>query len=255
MTTDAEQLVIAIMEGDAEAFDRILARGVEVNAAVPWPDLEHPDRKDGYPVTPVCMAVVRNQTAMVEALLKAGARPEQNSVDPIIEASANGNVDIGRMLLDAGSDPNAASPAGHSALMASVTFPEATRLLLARGAAIERETEDGMTALFSAVRQCGSRVDVFSDSYEDYRAGKRTLVSSFPSGERPYQALGVLLEHGADVNHQDKKGRTVLAQARTPRAAKMLIEAGARLDIKDNEGHDGHYQLEQNGISKEAVGL
>jgi ankyrin repeat protein len=51
-------------------------------------------------------------------------------------------------------------------------------------------------------------------------------------------AAGVelLLERGADPNRVDMTGRTAIFRAATPRIAKLLIAAGASLDVRDRKG-------------------
>ena len=58
------------------------------------------------------------------------------------------------------------------------------------------------------------------------------------------EIVALLLENGADSDHQDDLGRTALHHAAfsymggvsSPATAQVLIEHGAALDIKDDEG-------------------
>ena len=61
-------------------------------------------------------------------------------------------------------------------------------------------------------------------------------------------AIRLLLDRGADVNHRDSDGRTPLAHTWWLSVARMLIDAGARLDIPDKEGRSIRFWLKRNGV-------
>ena len=92
----AREMVRAVADGQVgRALE--LARGVRggVNVA----------GKDGD--TPLLVAVIRNDPAMVEALLRAGAHPNgAPDTAPLHEAMKADNLMTARLLLKAGADPN-----------------------------------------------------------------------------------------------------------------------------------------------------
>ncbi len=70
--------------------------------------------------TPLHQAVRQNDLKAVDALIKRGADVKATTrygVTPIGLAAFNGNAAILRRLLDAGADPNTATPGGETALM------------------------------------------------------------------------------------------------------------------------------------------
>ena len=64
--------------------------------------------------------------------------------------------------------------------------------------------------------------------------GARTLTPDAPM----FQAVRLLLDHGADVNAAGANGATLLHQSvdRGPAFVRMLVERGAKLDLKDASG-------------------
>jgi ankyrin repeat protein len=104
--------------------------------------------------------------ACVRGLLDAGAPPngpglalggESSEVTPLFGAIQANSVDMMRLLLDAGADPNlramanAKSPGISPIAAASFSSVEAVKLLLAKGADVNGPTKDGQSALHRAV--------------------------------------------------------------------------------------------------------
>jgi ankyrin repeat protein len=82
------------------------------------------DTPTRYGVTPLYLACVTGNAAMIDALLKAGADPK--SANPggetaLMTASRTGKLDAIKLLLDRGADPNAKEKVrGQTALMWAV---------------------------------------------------------------------------------------------------------------------------------------
>jgi len=138
-------LMTAIDHGNAEAAALLLARGADVNAR---------ESKGGQ--TALMWAVADRAPALVTLLLERGADARARSMrgfTPLLFAAQQGDVDSGRLLLQAGADVNdrsrldrktvliVAAASGHAAF---------TGLLLEKGADPDLSDDRGFTALHYA---------------------------------------------------------------------------------------------------------
>lgn len=85
------------------------------------------------------VAVANGHQAVVSALLDVGAEANGNQVDhegegPLHCAARRGHVEIARLLMRFGADPNAATPAGFTPLHFAAKHPIMVALLRSRGA-------------------------------------------------------------------------------------------------------------------------
>jgi ankyrin repeat protein len=137
-------------------------------------------------------------------------------------AACNGDINKVSNLLERGADVNATNPVGSSAL----TFVEActrhddltqsrvqlVELLIAKGAAVNHQDEDGATALMYAAR----------------------------NGDT--EAVNALLRNGASVNLADNDGETALMKAAASscneETVRALLSAGADLTARDHKGRN-----------------
>jgi ankyrin repeat protein len=97
-------LMIAAHTGNVTVVRQLLTRGADVKAA---------ESTAGQ--TALMRAVAQNHEAVVRALLEAGAdvrARSQNRFTPLLFAAQQGNIDIARLLIAAGADPNEAAPDG-----------------------------------------------------------------------------------------------------------------------------------------------
>lgn len=162
-------------------------------------------------------------------------------------------------LLQAGADPNLLDARGDSILPWTVLFgdEQALEILLRYGA---DPNLDGAAALSTAA---GGSVDFggepLSAAERTARAysmvvlllfyganpnvpdeNGQTAVHSFASGFSGNRVLDALLDHQADVNVSDARGRTPLhvAAARgSPQQVEALLDAGAITIVRDYDGH------------------
>jgi ankyrin repeat protein len=147
-------------------------------------------------------------------------------------------------------------------------FLSIVQMLLTKGADVNREDEDGETALYLASEEGHvSVVEILIDkgaNIEHGRAndnGMTALTAASWEGHVP--VVEILLAKGADANHQLDNGWTALMVACSQghaKAAKILLENGAKVDLEANDGltslmlatRHGHVEIERMLLSKGA---
>lgn len=265
-----ESMIDAIRRRNRREFERCLSRGIDPNEKDKsgWTALERavdigdlpfvqkllkagadPNGTKSSMGTPLEYAVRGGKAQIVKALLHKGAKVDGLSLGsaPILTATEEGNTGIVQLLLDSGANVNATTRGGQSVLMFAIT--RATRLvqtLLSHGVDIAACDAQGWTALFHAVLK-----STFSVTIRKIPAGA-TISAAEPvincTDSVLTENIKLLLKHGADVNWQDNEGRTALTYATSPQVAKLLMDAGARLDIRDRNKHDVSYWLNKSGL-------
>ncbi len=267
-----ELLINALRVKDRAEVERCLVSGVDVNirhkfgwsplekaieTGEPWfakrildagadPDNTHPDGS-----SPLECAVSTGDPRFVKLLLDAGASVRTDRSDGLAEACVRGEEQIAKMLLDAGANPNGTTVPGVTSLMfaAGRKLPGLVEALLKKGARMDATDSQGYTALFHAVH-----AEMVNVSIRQYPSGSKVMSAEPQFGvhdKNLAKVIRVLLEQGANVNHQDKEGRTALTYAVTVETGRLLIEAGARLDILDKRRRDVSYWLKKNGLCDE----
>lgn len=185
---------VAVFVGLMASLDA--SQQVELNAGDP----------DG--TTLLHRAVDRDDGKEVSALLRAGANAKASNrygITPLWLACLNGNVAIIESLLEAGADPNTATPEGETVLMAAARTGkvDAVRALLVRGANVNaKEGWRGQTALMWAAAEGHPRViQVLIESGADIHArstgGFTALLFAARDGQLP--AVRTLLDAGASL--------------------------------------------------------
>jgi hypothetical protein len=125
--TLAASLVEAVLKGDLNTVDFLLASGVDPNSVVPG---------DG---TPLIAAAKKGRLDLVQRLLDRGARINtgvSGDGNPLIAAAARGHTETVRLLLDRGADIEAIVPTDENALIQASRrgHLDVVRLLIHRGA-------------------------------------------------------------------------------------------------------------------------
>ncbi|MDP9866691.1 MULTISPECIES: ankyrin repeat domain-containing protein [Streptosporangium] len=143
-----EELLDAVAGNDAERVERLLQSGTGA------------DPDGAGETTALYRASVDGRTAIVRALLAAGADPDRISGGeeeglPLCGAAAWGHAEVAQALLAAGAGPSGREGGGWTALLwaASNGRAEMLDLLLAAGADPEEANDSGETALTLATRR------------------------------------------------------------------------------------------------------
>jgi ankyrin repeat protein len=239
-------LVDAARKGEAQVVRSLLQqKSVDVNETA----------VDG--MTALHWAVQRDDTRMVETLIRSGANAQSASrygVRPIALAAVNGNADILKLLLDAGADPNSGLSPDETAVMAAARTGkiDALKLLLAHGGRLDARDARGQTALmWAAAKDNGPAVRLLVEAGADInvrtnnpsKGGRNSEMSVFnsppPTGftallfavrAGSIQGTKALLDAGANVNDTLSDGESALVVA-TANAhwelADLLLDRGA----------------------------
>lgn len=181
-----------------------------------------------------------NDIERVDALLRAGASvtaATRYGITPLYLACVNGDAAVIGKLLAAGADPNTALPEGETALMTAARTGSvpAVKALLARGASVNaREGWKGQTALmWAAAENNAGAAAALIEAGADIRARSRSGAFSpylFAARAGHIEAARVLLDAGADINDKLPDGSSALLLAVLNahyEAAVFLIGRGA----------------------------
>lgn len=208
----------AAAECSPEVINELLRLGAVIEA------------RDAWGNTPLLLAVRAGRIANVAALLERKPHvdaADQNRQTPLLEAVAAGDVPMTRTLLLAGADADGSDLQGRPVLAVAAGLPnlEVAYLLLAHGATLNtpREGHDlplrealrrGRLAEAEALLRIGADVNATTlagDSLLAEVAGYNVRFSGGTSGK--HDLLAWLLQHGANPEGRDRKGRTALELA------------------------------------------
>ncbi len=144
----------AAMRGDVDAVRRLLDASADVNGRP-----ADVNARQGDGATALHWAAYGGDVELARLLIDAGADPaaaNRNGSTPLWLAATNGDTAMIQTLLDAGADPNESLPLGRTPLMlaARTGNPDAVAVLLDHGADVNaRETARGTTPLMWAADQ------------------------------------------------------------------------------------------------------
>ena len=241
-------LILAARQGSVEASERLIAAGADLNATEPQ-----------YGFTALQTAIFNGHYALAKQLLEKGANANDGSLYIVMEMRnlatysnrpnpsdterGVSHMEVARLLLDKGADPNAAyvktipprqaqgninvAP-GATPLYRAVRAIDlaAVQLLVDRGANPSQAIKDGSTPLMAAAGLGAPR----GGDEEVTEAGDRN---------DPIDVMKVLIAKGANVNAANDAGMTPLhyaAQRGSDRIIEFLASQGARFDVKNKQG-------------------
>ncbi|MCU1339036.1 MAG: ankyrin repeat protein [Bryobacterales bacterium] len=214
---------------DLEAVNLLLRAGANVKIA------------NRYGATPLSEAASVGNAPMIEALLKAGADPKALTTPDgetvLMTAARAGNVDAVKALLDRGADVNARENyKGQTALMwaAAERHPAVVKLLLEHGAdwkvrSFDRETKMPKLSAASSVTPIA-------------RGGFTAFL--FTAREGDTESARVMIENGVDIDQTDVDGTNALVVSIMNKKytfAKFLLDHGANPNLADVKGRAALY--------------
>jgi ankyrin repeat protein len=202
------------------------------------PDLNALDLDKGW--TPLIYAIKGHHPDAVQILLDAGADPAAYSgrqhFSPLALAAGEGNIDILKLLLAKGADPNVATPPAWLPLMCAAANGdcEAIKLLLDHGAdpnaynsqnftPLRAATANGQLDAMKLLMDRGARDQDFPDALYDAAAKGQLGV------------LKYLLDRGvhADDNYYGHSAVTVAGIMNHPDAVRLLLDHGAPVNAPE----------------------
>lgn len=234
----ADTFARVAMYGSPEAVHDFISSGVRL------------DGDDGMNGHPLDRAAFRGNTEMLLDLLKAGAGSNMSRVSASLSRAAGaGKLEAVRLLLQFGADPNAQSASFEPPLIAAASsgVPSVVQEVLSHRPNVSIRGAKGRTALIAAVDALGHfseekdvdreetvRILLAAGAEVDARDDKGN-TALFDNGWDP-KIASLLIAHGADVNARNAQGWTPLFNASSPELIRFLLERGASLSIRDQEG-------------------
>jgi len=231
-------LIQACKDGDLANATQAVDGGADVNKKTP------------DSLTPLFIAVKNKHKPVVEYLLSKGTRiDEKNGQDgttALYKACADGSLDIAIVLVDAGADVNLKSSHGFTPLFiaAENKHKPVVEYLLSKGArvnekngpheltAIYKACADGLLDIVTVLVNAGADLNLKSTE------GFSPLFAAVQNKHKP--VVEYLLSKGARVDEKNgPKGVSALYRACFDGSldiAKVLVDAGADVNLKSTEG-------------------
>lgn len=256
--------------GDVKAIERLIARGADLNQrrttlsfegevplhqAVQYEHVEavkalirlgaNVNARDHSGMTPLMFATtVTNSLELVNILIAAGADvkdQDKGGKSALDWAAFYGKVDVIKLLLDQGADPNIArgnrisAPVGWAVMSehSGAKHLDAIKLLLARGANVDAPQAGDpalhTASLFRKVEFVKLLIEAGANPNRRNSKDATALISAAIGGN--VDIIKMLMAAGADVNAENKYGETALDCAYDrdrPEAVRFLEQAGAK---------------------------
>ena len=203
---------------------------------------------EGTDVSALAYAVGNHNREMVKLLLSAGASvnlTNREGATPLMYLDAEASAEMVRDLVAARADVNARDGSGNTVLMHVISAVPLAALqeLIGAGARIDAKAENGNTLLMNAVHNddpqvvkflLSSGVDVNAKNEDEESA--MTIAARHGKGEN----LKTLIEAGGTFDLKDEELNDLLGAAvdnpNATQAIKILLNAGANPDAKDQDG-------------------
>jgi len=269
-----QNLIQAVTDNNVDAVRAAIQEGADVNTYADFPNPNAAyngwsDHNGGtihipqtYSTTVLDYADERGHEEVVKALLEAKARPDTkaNNGSPLKKAIQDNKTAVAKWLVEHGADIEEDSFPGTPLTIAAVTpNPELVRFLLEKDAKVKDDTladalaPDIFYRKYHDGKECSDRlvpvIEMLTQAGADvnrYEKGKTALhkaLSLTYSGFSPEDARAVIeavINAGANLEAKDGRGETPIfyaAEHHLPDRLRLLIDHGAKADVKDGKGH------------------
>lgn len=151
---------------------------------------------------------------------------DQRGATPLMHAAAFGNLEILKLLIDAGADVNARNNFDATALLWAARDSEKARLLIERGADVNAQSKQGRTPLMVAsLRRGGSAIVALmlaKGADVNLRSGRGETALALAASVGDAETVKLLLTKGADPNIPDRTGATPINRASSGKHAEVV---------------------------------
>lgn len=232
-------LHIAAKSGAHRLVELFLEKGAGVNTP------QHHTLCDGETALHMAAEAPSRNLEIARMLIEAGADVHKRSSDgetPLVRAVKHNNAQLIDYLLECGSDINQNVRWGQTSLHWAALYAadDAVETLIRRGADTKARDDDGRTpfALSKTVKSARLFLDLGADANEKNAQGETLLHWACRNPMTEAKLIGLLISRRANVNAKTNKGETPLHWALTwrPEAVQALLEAGADPRIPGPDG-------------------
>lgn len=235
-------LMAAVLANQYEVVKALVAAGADVNAKI----------KQFFEFNALSLAVNRENIAITQTLLEAGADPNCINASPLIKAIEKNNTELVHLLLKHNASVVFKTKIKPLEEAAQNDNPEIINLLIEAGCSINDKSDNGQSALQTACLYCnvetikallaaGAKLSASGDELFSifYAPGYARQLSRL-LGEKPDPtpkiplALQALIDSGVDLNAVSNTGATALAiaiQQGYLDAVKLLVISGANPNL------------------------
>lgn len=215
-------LMWAAGENHPDVVRLLVQAGADVNAVsttFDWKGIKHGGVQSQLPMgglTPLMQAARQNSIEAARVLLELGANPnlkDPQGVSPLRIAISNAHLDLANELLKGGADPN------EGALVDAVKVRTTTMMRAATNRPNKLAPIDLVNALFEHGAKADSLASVAMPKKDAFEAGSVAGVSPsetalfLAASANDMELMQLMVERGANVNHANKDGLTVLMTA------------------------------------------